>query len=424
MTAATPAWSQSAVTGLSAAQVFDVAARAEAAKDVATAEALYVALARDPDIDVRAEARFRHARLLMQEGRQRDAAVLLRAILDEKPDAQRVRLELASLLAAMGDERAAWRELRQARAGGLPPDVAQVVDQFAGALRARKPYGGSLELALAPDSNINRATKSDTLDTVIAPLQLSEDAQQQSGLGLRASGQIYARPSLGEATRLTARLSGMANVYDQAAFNDATASAQVGLEWTRGASRWSPTVGQSYRWFGGSHYATTDTVSVNWRRQVGDRAQVETDLNAGRARYELNALQDGDIFDGSVAYERAFDARSGGSITLSAQRQTARDPGYATKSGGVAVVYWREIMGATAFASANLRLLTGDARLALFTDRREETFWRVGAGATFRQIQIKGFSPVVRISYERNRSTVGLYDYGRTAFDFGITRAF
>jgi hypothetical protein len=299
-----------------------------------------------------------------------------------------------------------------------------MVDQFAGALRARKPYGASLELALAPDSNINRATKADTLDTVIAPLQLSEDAQEQSGLGLRASGQVFVRPLIAKDLRLTARLSGETNTYDQSAFNDASVSAQAGLEWTRGASRWSPSIGQGYRWYGGAHYATTDTASLNWRRQIGERAQVETNLAAGRARSETNDLQDGEIYDASVSYERAFNERSGGSVSVSAQRQTAADPGYATRAGGIGAVYWREAFGATVSGTADVRLLTSDARLGLFLDRREETFWRLGAGATIRKLQFKGFSPVVRISYERNKSTVGIYDYSRTAFDLGIARSF
>ena len=418
------AQAQTTLSGLSATQVFEIAARAEAANDVLTAETVYAALARNPDIDVRSEARFRHASLLAQAGRRREAAVLLRAILDEKPDAQAVRLELASLLATLGDERAAYRELRQARAGALPPDVARLVNQFAEALRARKPYGASIEFAVAPDSNINRATKADILDTVIAPLQLSEDAQQQSGVGLRLGGQLYARPRIGETLRLTTRLSGLTNLYDQAAFNDASAAAQVGLEWTRGPSRWSPSVGQGYRWYGGVSYATTDTATLNWRRQIGDKAQVEADVSLGRARYDLNTLQDGEIFDGSVTYERAFDARSGGYVTMSLQRQTARDPGYATKAGGVGLLYWREAFGATVYGSANVRVLTGDARLALFTHRREETLWRLGGGATFRRVQFKGFSPLLRLSYERNQSSVGIYDYSRKAIDFGIARSF
>ena len=41
-----------------------------------------------------------------------------------------------------------------------------------------------------------------------------------------------------------------------------------------------------------------------------------------------------------------------------------------------------------------------------------------------RQFQVKGFAPLVRVNYERNVSTVGIYDYRRFSADLAITRAF
>jgi len=114
----------------SAPQVFDLATKAQNANDTATAITLYRALEHDPDVDVRCEARFRHGQLLESQKLYADAAVLFRAVLDEKPDATRVRLELAKVLALSGRENAARRELRAAQAGGLPPDVARLVNQF------------------------------------------------------------------------------------------------------------------------------------------------------------------------------------------------------------------------------------------------------------------------------------------------------
>ncbi|MGG2319926.1 hypothetical protein, partial [Salmonella enterica] len=87
--------------------------------------------------------------------------------------AQPARLELAKVLAAMGREGAARRELRAAQAGGLPPDVARAVNQFAAALRSTRPFGGSVELGFSPSTNVNRATSSPTLNSVLGPLDLS-----------------------------------------------------------------------------------------------------------------------------------------------------------------------------------------------------------------------------------------------------------
>src|SRR5690606_8418728 len=97
---------------------------------------------RDPNLDIRSEARFRLGMMLADQKRHADAALAFRAILDEQPGAARVRLELARVLAAMGDEGRARQQIRQAQASGLPPEVAQVVDRFAAALRSNRRFGG------------------------------------------------------------------------------------------------------------------------------------------------------------------------------------------------------------------------------------------------------------------------------------------
>ncbi|WP_010544305.1 surface lipoprotein assembly modifier [Sphingomonas elodea] len=409
---------------VSAVELFTLAARAEGVGRPADAETMYRALAKDPDAEVRAEARFRLGQLLERLGRKREAATTYRALLDEKPDAARVRLELARLLTQLGDESAARRELRQAQAGGLPPQVAQIVDQFAAALRSRKPWGASLEVALVPDSNVNRATDAATLDTVLAPLQLSRDAREQSGIGARIGGQLFARVPVATNLAIVPRLSGQGDFYRQRRFNDTSASALIGLEWSLGRDRLRPSVGGTQRWYGGSPYARTATAAIDWQHPLGTRAQLTTSATVADTTYRGNPLQDGLLLNGAIAYERAFSPRAGGSVTLSATRQTANDPGYATAAGGATLLGWREFGRTTVYATAGLRRLEGDARLFLFAERRKDWNVSLGVGATFRRIQIRGFAPIVRLDWERNRSTVGIYDFTRKAATIGLTRAF
>ena len=415
---------QQRLDNLNATDLFALAAQAERDDRPADAETLYRALTKDPDAEIRAEARFRLGIMLSARGRHSDAALLFRQLLDEKPDAQRVRLELARVLALIGDEAAARRELRQAQAADLPADVAAVVDQFAGALRSLKPFGASFSIAIAPDTNINRATDAQTLDTIIAPLDLSEDARERSGVGLKLGGQAYARLPLGSNLLFVPRVSGQGEFYREGRFNDVSGSVLLGLEYISGKDRLRPSIGATWRSYGGDLYARTQTASVNWLHPIGQRAQVSTDASVSRARYVQNPLQDGWLYDLNASYERAFDARSGGTVTLSATRQSARDPGYSTMSGGVSLLHYRELGRMTAFGSLGVRRLEADERLFLFPERRKEWLLSAGVGATFRQATVAGFAPLVRLSYEHNSSTVGIYDYSRTAVEFGLARAF
>lgn len=414
----------SAGVQLSAAQVFAIAEQFARAGKVDEAIEILKVITHDNSSDYRAEARVRIARLLASRGDLYGAAAWYRNLLDEKPDAAAVRMELAALLVRIGDVSAARRELRQAQASGLPPEVAQVVNQYVAALRSLKPWGGSFELALAPDSNINRATDAKTLDTVIAPLDLSRDARARSGLGLKGSGQLYVRANLGKDLTLVPRVSGLGTLYRASQFNDISGSAQLGLEWRVRSDRFTPSAGYTWRWYGGDLYARTQSFSIDWLHPTGKRAQIDGNFGISRAQYVRNAFQDGMIYNASLSYERAFTARSGASMSLSANRQTARDPGYATASGGLGLVYWHDFGKFTLFGTANANRLEADKRLFLYPKRRQEWYARGGLGAVFRQVQVAGFSPVLRIAYERNWSTVGIYDYRRVATDIGITRAF
>ncbi|TMJ20850.1 MAG: DUF560 domain-containing protein [Alphaproteobacteria bacterium] len=384
------------IESLSAAQLFAIADGARAEGRVDDALVFYEALTRDPDPEVRAEARFRRGMTLAEAKRYREAAESFRALLDEKPGTARVRLELARVLALL----------------------------VAAALRSSRPIGGSFEIALAPDSNVNRATAARTLDTIIAPLVLSEDARARSGLGLKAGGQLYARVPVGSRLAVVPRLSGLGRFYRAERFDDASASALLGVEWQGGKDRVTGSAGAGWRWYGLSPYARTQTLAADWIHAAGRTTQFVTSLAASRARYVRNTLQDGEIYAAAVSIEHALNPGRGFTLTASADRQTARDPGYATASGGLALLGWQEWGKVTLYASAALRRTEGDARLVLFTDRRREWLYQAATGATFRQVTFHGLAPTLRVTWERNVSTVGLYDYSRLATEIGVTRAF
>lgn len=413
------------VSGISSVKMFELADEMRAAGRLGDAEAIYQALARNPDLEIRTEARFRFGSMLAAEARPRDAAVVFRALLDEQPNAPRVRIELARILAELGDMTAAARELRQAQSAGLPPDVARVVDQFATALRSFKPFGATFEVAIAPDSNINRATEARTLETVIAPIDLNRDARARSGLGLKVAGQAFARLPLGQRASLLPRISGSGDLYGASRFNDISGRIQVGIERSEiAAGRATLSIGQSWRWFGGDPYLRMTDATLDWLRPSGKRAQFTVSASLGTAKYPINRQQDGQQFGYSMGYERALSPQSGGSVKIDMSRQTARDPGYSNVATGISGLYFRDVGRVTMFGSVAIRRLWGDKPFFLFQENRREWLVRTSLGATFRQATIRGFAPLVRLTYERNLSTVPIYDYRRRAVEMGISRAF
>ena len=337
---------------LSPAELFTFADTAREAGDFVTAEAAYRALAGNPDRDLSSEARFRLALMLAdQMERPREAAVLLREILDEQPDAARVRVELARMQAMLGNFEDARRELRAAQATGLPPEVDQIVRFYANALSARKPWGGSFQAALAPDSNINRATQSDTLETVIGDFDLSEDAQATSGVGLSLRGQAYYRLGIDRTADLLLRANAATRFYGKDEFNDYIGSLQLGPQFTWGNERVSVAALVSHRWFGNDPYNTAYGISANWQHPVNETTRTTLDATVIRSDDKASDLRDAHRYSLALGVDKAFSARFGGGLSLSGFREVARDPGYSLASGGLNLYLFREIGQTTLVAN-------------------------------------------------------------------------
>ena len=409
---------------LNAGQMLKLAESAETKADAATALAIYAALEQNPDPDIRAEARYRHAKQLLAQSRNRDAALLLRRLLDEKPDAVVPRLELAHALQLLGDPDAALRELRAAEASGLPPAVARIVDRYSQALRASRPMGASLEVALAPDSNINRATRSNTLGTIFGDFDIDEQSKAKSGMGLSLNGQVYRRLPLGGGTNFVVRLTGVGNIYRKMEFNDIAADLGAGPEFRIGRNQLNLEVGATQRWYGQKPFTRLVRVGALWTRPIGGQMQMRLTGTAALVDNKVNNLEDGKSYGGRVELERALSSTMGIGLNMSLDREALKDPGYSTTGWRAGLIGWRDVGRMTLTAEAQFGKLQADERLALFPDKRSERYTLFSLGSTFRQLTFRGFAPIARFSIERNKSTIEFYDYKRTRSEIGVVRAF
>lgn len=407
-----------------AAGLLRIAEGAQRNGDVRTAEAAYRALLDDPSPDVRAEALYRLAMLEAHRGRQRQAAALLRHILDDKPDAAGVRLQLAQLLDRMGDKDGAWRQVRAVQAGLLPPEAARLVDRYSEALRTARPLGASFEVAIAPDSNIGRSTRSDTLGTVLGDFVIDEDSKARSGIGVAVRGQAFRRLDLGRDAGLLFRIGGSADLYGKPRFNDLALDFAAGPELHAGRNRLGVELGATQRWLGQKPYLRSVRAAASLTRPLGRRSQLRAAAAASLLDHRLNDLQDGTSLSASVGLERALSAATGLAVSLSADRLSARDPAYSTTGWRAGAFAWRDVGRATVTLGAEHGRLRADDRLALLPEARSDRLTRFTVGATLRQLGFAGFAPVARLVVERNRSTVAFHDYGRTRTELGLVRAF
>jgi hypothetical protein len=407
-----------------AADLFGIADNLNRSGRIDDAEQILEMLSQDPHPDVRNEARYRRSKLLVARGRNRDAALLLRRILDEKPRATPVRLQLAQVLQELGDLDGALREVRAAQAAGLPPGVARIVSRYSEALRAQRPFGASLEIALAPDSNINHATQSDTLGTVFGDFKIDDASKEKSGTGLSLHGQAYRRFAIGGDISLLARLNALADLYSKSEFNDIALDAAVGPELVFGSNRLNIEAGATQRWFGQKPFMRSGRLGATWTRQFGGRTQLQLNATAALVDNRFNDLEDGKTYSGRIDVERALSATTGIGASLSLERRALKDPGYSTTGWRAGLLGWHDLGRMTFTAGAEIGRLRADERLSLFPDARSDRYTRLSFGTTMRQLQWHGFAPVARFSIERNRSSIEFYDYRRRRTEVGVVRAF
>ena len=391
--------------------------------DKAGAAEILEALTQDKHPELRAEARFRLAAVREQLGDLAGAAAALRDLLAERPEANRARLELARILESMGETRSARSELDQARAIGLPPEVEANVRRFASRLASPRKRGLTLELTAGPDSNINRATTSAFIDTIIAPFELDADARRQPGFGTTGVARFHSTDDIGPVALLT-RANGLANLYDKSRFNDVQLSADTGPQLQLGKLSLRPSGIIERRWFGGDLYATGWGGDIALLAPLSGRSQVELRVSRVKQDIRPNRGQDGWRTAFDIAFTRVLGPRTTAQVALRHGRLDARFEPESVRLWGGSLLLAYQGKSMTLFGEAAIAKSRGEAPLFLFGERRRDTRIDLSGGAIFTKAKLGGFLPVVRISHTDSKADIVLWDYKRTRLDVGLTRSF
>ena len=249
-------------------------------------------------------------------------------------------------------------------------------------------------------------------------------ARGRAGVAWNVGGQAFVHDTLSPHVQLLAQISTQNQFTVNPEFDDDVLAGDFGGTVAVGRSRFRLTGGASYRLYGTHPYTLSLNASLNWSRPLTPRTQIELQSDFSAVTYRTNALQNGDVFSETASLSHSFGPKLGAKLALFGQRVTADDPGYATVMEGVTVLAWRDMGRATVYASASLSHLASDARLFIYPDLRKEWLTRASLGATFTRIKLAGFSPVVRLNYERNQSSVSLYAYHRLSGEIAINRSF
>lgn len=407
-------------------QIFSAAERLAAAGQFDQAIALLKAVTKDNNPDYRAEARVRIARCMLANGDRVGALYWYRQLINEKPDASAVRIEVAQLLASMGDDGAAAQELRRAEANGLPPEVSRIIHDAVEVFRSNKPVGFNISVGVAPDTNINNATAADTVNIFGIPFQLDSNGRARSGVGLTFDGNLIIRRPTSGKTRLITEVTASGRVYRDSQFNEMTFGFSSGPE-----LRLSPriTVRPAFA-IGRRIYGSDklyDFIGYSGLEQIsaGPKAQFTINQSVIRFRYASSRReQSGTAYSLGMAYDRAFSARFAARVAVSFSHVTAIDTQYASDSLTSDVTLSRDFGQWTLFTRAALTGLEGVSNFSFFGIPRRDRIKEGGAGLIFRKVSLLGLSPQIRLTYSSATSSVPLFRYNRLRSEISLAKSF
>jgi hypothetical protein len=213
-------------------------------------------------------------------------------------------------------------------------------------------------------------------------------------------------------------------MYRKSRFNDVALFTSSGPELLRGRSRFRLLGMVGRRWFGQQTYSTSYGVAFNWLGQIDGKSQAQVDITALQSNHRINPSLTGLSASTVVRYERALSPRLFARILARADRQNARDPAFATRSGGGELLLSREAGPLTVYGSAGYYRTRADAGFSFPHARRKDQLLDLEAGLALHKLSYGGLSPVVRIHRTKNRSPVFFYDFNQTRLEIALTREF
>ena len=369
-----------------------------------------------------------------------EAIAALRAMLVQRPDLVRVRLELGRAFFYKEEDSLARRHFELVLAGDVPAAVKANVQGFLARIRARRRWTAYLGASIAPDSNIIGASDEETilidLGGVELPFERDPDEVETSGVGLQIwTGGEYQHP-LGNRLRLRAGVDASRREYKQGKFDEMNAGVHLGPRWFIGPRTEASLLGSlRRRWYAGEIDYDAGGGRLEVRRRLGARV-----LGTARASWERRSYRESESLDGPVT-----DLSFGGSWTITPVLRANARFGYGRERpesvsrrnssrrirAGLSAILPR---GFNVSVSGQVRSTDYEGTFNAFTvdqPLREDITRTLTVSVFKRDFTLFGFAPQLVVTREERSSNarVGadrapIYDYDRTRAELRFVHQF
>jgi outer membrane protein len=415
---------------MTAPQLLSAAEHAVLAKRYDEARPMLAALAHAPELTM--ERHFLQGYVAAQTNELKTAESEFRAVLRDRPDMTRARLELAQVLMRQGKEAAADHHFRLAEeAADLPPEIEKTIRQARGIIRSRRNWTFNLDFAFVPDSNINNATDARTIDLDFGAgpqsATLNPDARAKSAVGQQVSANGSVRLRLKDGLAMVIDGNGQFTNYRGSDADDISALLAAGPELTmkNGGHVAIQALGYS-RWYSGKVAQQGAGARFTYQQNLDRGQRIGTQVEVRQINSHFSSQYDGMSYAGYLSYERVMHKSLIGSATLFARTEDLKSAGYSSKEFGANLGIGGELpKGINAGLSFGIsRALFDEPVFILGPDPRRD--WRMNGRAYvgLRSVRVLGFSPSVTYTFSKTDSNIRLYDATRHRVAFSLARYF
>ena len=405
---------------LAAAEQAVVGARYEEAKP------MLAALSHAPELAM--ERHFLQGYVAAQTNELKVAESEFRAVLRERPDMTRARLELAQVLMRRGKEAAADHHYRLAEEDSdLPPEIEQTIRQVRGFIRSKRNWTFNVTVGLSPDSNINSATDAQSVPIFGMPFTLSPDARRKSGVGQTVGANGSVRLRLKDGLAMVVDANGQFTNQRGSDADDLSGLIAAGPELTmkNGGRIAIQAVGYT-RIYGGKVAQQGPGVRMTYQQNLDNGQRVSGIVDVRKVISHFSPAFEGTSYGAYATYERVVRRSMVASATVYGRRDDLRSGAYSNTELGFNLGIGGELpKGINAGLSAGIsRALFDDPIVAFDPDSRKDWRFSGRANVGLRSIRVLGFSPSATYTFTKTRTNVPLYRNERHRLEFSLARYF
>lgn len=395
-------------------------------------------LQRTPDDGFALITQSRAARNLGQNDLALSSARQAWGAAESRADRYAAALVMAQALSSAGHRTRAQIWLRRAAQNAPNEQLKAVVARDFRYVRSRNPWSTQLSFGIAPSSNINNGSKSDTMVIGGLPFVLSGGAQALSGMEYSLGAETRYRMQLSDRVQLNFGAAFESKSYtlsDSAkrkapglkgsdlAYQAAQLSMGADFAQKNGIIGIEATFGQSY--YGGAQLADFARLDLHRRLRLGERSALSFSVSAEDQWRKDRAIKSASTYTGQLGWQhlRTNGDKLGLSVGLRDVQSDSADIAHSAQLAAIGYSFGKPVLGAKIGINFVYEARDYDRR-AFGSPPRQDDKLTLGATAVLPKLDVYGFAPEISISAVRNKSSLSLYDSEDLNMTLGFRSAF